>query len=283
MKLFYNTNGFAFHRLNDIVRILSELGYDGIALTPDVHHLDPFRSTAEDATRFKSACERHGLSILIESGARFVLDADKKHWPTLLDDDEHATRRMAFLERLIEMAAFVDAPVVSLWSGSAPCTTDEAIDRLVPRIRSLCSRAADLGVVLGFEPEPGMAIERISDWPHLRDAVDHPALRLTLDVGHCLATNEGQPSAWVARYSEDLEVIHVDDHVNGVHDHLNLGSGEVDFGDLFGTLETMGYEGPLEVELSRHSSSAPATAAASQAFLQTFLPSSASLSPPLEP
>ncbi len=276
MKLFYNTNGFAFHRLHDVVKIVADLGYDGIALTPDVHHLDPFQSTAADIEQFKRACDAHELSVVIESGARFVLDPNRKHWPTLLDEEMHAAKRVAFLERLIELAANLDAPSVSLWSGSAPeqLTVEAAIDRLVPRLRALCAYATDLGVVLAFEPEPGMAIERIEDWPSIRDAVDHPAFRLTLDVGHCLATREGQPHTWVRQFASDLDVVHLNDHMEGVHDHLMFGHGAIDFDALFDALAEVGYSGPLEVELSRHSSSAPATAAASQAFLRPFLGSS---------
>ena len=60
--ILYNTNGFAFHRLDDAVRILSELGYDGIALTPDVHHLDPFASLRGRGRRVRRALSRGSAS-----------------------------------------------------------------------------------------------------------------------------------------------------------------------------------------------------------------------------
>jgi len=40
MRLGYNTNGFAHHRLSDAVEIIAELGYRSIGLTLDVHHLE---------------------------------------------------------------------------------------------------------------------------------------------------------------------------------------------------------------------------------------------------
>jgi sugar phosphate isomerase/epimerase len=116
-----------------------------------------------------------------------------------------------------------------------------------------------------------MLVERAADWPRVKAAVGHPALRLALDIGHCLATREGQPAGWVRAYAGDLAVLQVDDHRTGVHDHLMLGEGEVDFTGLAQALAASGWQGPLEVELSRHSATAPSTARACRQFLRERL------------
>lgn len=267
---FYNTNGFAFHRLDDVVRILAGLGYDGIALTPDVHHLDPFRATAADIDAFREACAAAGLGIVLETGARFVLDAERKHRPSLLDDDEGAARRLDFSKRCVDMAQRLGAPVVSVWSGSGPddLRAEAAFERLVAGLRALCEYAGERGVRIGFEPEPGMFVEEARAWPGLRDAVDRPALGLTLDVGHCLATREGDPAAVIAAHADDLLVLQLDDHRAGTHDHLAFGEGEIDFEAVARAVRAASFDGPLEVELSRHSATAPRTAEASLAFLR---------------
>jgi sugar phosphate isomerase/epimerase len=177
----------------------------------------------------------------------------------------------------VDLAAALGAPVVSVWSGAAPegLPRGEALRRLATGLRTLCERAARVGVRIGFEPEPGMAVERVADWPEVRDAVAHPALGLTLDVGHCLAVREGSPAAAIRAHGRDLLVVQLDDHRSGVHEHLAFGEGEVDFLETARALADAAFRGPLEVELSRHSSTAPDTARAAISFLRPLFPSRA--------
>ena len=270
---FYNTNGFAFHRLEDATSILAELGYDGIALTPDVHHLDPYHASTDDIRAFREDLARHDLGVIIETGARFVLDARRKHRPSLLDAPEEATRRLDFLKRCVDLATQIGAPLVTVWSGGLPAaqSQDEAMARLTAGLNALCTYAAEHDVRIGFEPEPGMFIERADAWPALKAAVDHPALGLTLDVGHCLATNEGDPADVIREHAHDLVALQLDDHRPGVHEHLAFGDGAIDFERVGAAIRDVRFTGPLEVELSRHAATAPATARESLEFLRRAL------------
>jgi L-ribulose-5-phosphate 3-epimerase len=270
--ILYNTNGFAFHRLDDAARLLAAEGYDGIAWTPDVHHLDPLRASPRDLAALGALCRELGLSVLIETGARFVLDPTRKHRPTLLDEPPQAAVRLDFLRRCVDAAVVVGAPVVSTWSGVAPdgIPAEEALDRLAHGLRRLCEHAAGSGVRIGFEPEPGMAVETVDGWDHVREAVGHEALGLTLDVGHCLATREGDPARILRRRVDEVLVLQVDDHRIGRHEHLMFGEGDVDWPSLAEAVRACGYAGPIEVELSRHASDAPAVARRSLAFLRSL-------------
>src|SRR5262245_12983812 len=92
----YNTNGFAHHQLEDAVAILAAQGYGGIALTLDVYPLNPFDPDfPERVEEFRDLLERHELKCVIETGARFLLDAHRKHQPTLVSPDpgDRAYRR----------------------------------------------------------------------------------------------------------------------------------------------------------------------------------------------
>jgi sugar phosphate isomerase/epimerase len=62
--------------------------------------------------------------------------------------------------------------------------------------------------------------------------------------------------------------VQVDDMVRDVHEHLELGQGEVDFPAALSALTAVGYRGLACLELPRQGHAAPAVARTSLAYLR---------------
>src|SRR5581483_7744462 len=87
MRVGYNTNGFAHHRLEDALRILAQLGYQSVALTLDYHALNPYDpGMPSQAAAVRDLLRGLGLRVALETGARFLLDPWHKPQPTLLSE-----------------------------------------------------------------------------------------------------------------------------------------------------------------------------------------------------
>src|SRR5438270_8089343 len=116
----YNTNGFAHHRLEDALAVLAGLGYEGVALTLDHHALNPFDPHLfEQLHRVRDLLRAYRLRAVVETGARFLLDARRKPQPTLLDPDPLMREyRREFIRRAAYVAAALGAGLVSFWSGT---------------------------------------------------------------------------------------------------------------------------------------------------------------------
>ncbi len=258
LRFAYNTNGLAHHRLEDAFHLLADLGYSGVALAPDVPHLDPFRILPGDTQRIRALANRLGLAIGVETGARYLLDPRVKHAPNLLDEDDSGrARRVDLHQRLIHLAAELGAEYISVWAGVAPPGQSAARswDYLSEGLLRTAEFARSSGVPLSFEPEPGMFLEKPRDYEELLDRTEGQLddLGLTLDVGHCLCTGDLPVSAVVRRHADRLRAVHLDDIRDGLHEHLPLGEGELDLDDALRSLREAGFTGLASVELSRDS------------------------------
>ncbi len=261
MRLGYNTNGLAHHRLEDACRMLADLGYGGVAITPDTCHLDPYHTTECDWEAVRRLLESLKLSCVIETGARFVIDPRRKHEPNLLAREAaDAERRMDFYRRCLRMAKALGAPLISIWSGAGEAGED-SWKRLLERLPRLLDDAAREGVQVCFEPEPGMFIDSLAQYRELRRRLGRADLMTTIDVGHLVVTEAGPAHTQLAEWAPSLRNIQLDDARRGVHEHLAPGQGEVDFAAVFRELRRIGYTGLAALELSRDSHRAAAVAA----------------------
>ncbi|MFF5583461.1 sugar phosphate isomerase/epimerase family protein [Streptomyces hygroscopicus] len=273
LRFAYGTNGLTDLRLTDALALLSGLGYDGVSLTLDHMHLDPLAPDLASRTRRVARdLERFGLGVAVETGARYVLDARRKHHPTLLDPDPQArAARVDLLLRAVRVAADLGAAAVHCFSGVLPPGEPEetAWRRLADTIGPVADAAAAAGVALAVEPEPGHLLADLAGFHRLRTALGDPAaLGLTLDIGHCQCLEPAPPAECVRAAAPWVRHVQIEDMRRGVHEHLPFGDGEIDFPPVLEALRATGYRGLVGVELPRHSHAGPELARASLRFLR---------------
>lgn len=269
----YGTNGFANHRLDDALRVIADLGYTAVALTLDHDHLDPYADNLRKRVdHVASLLNRLGLRSVVETGARYLLDPTRKHYPTLVCGEP--SKRIDFLRRAIRIAEDLDADCVSYWSGIKPSTVDDetAWRRMLDGVGELLEEADARSMPLGLEPEPGMFVQHLSDALRLREELGAPTLfGITLDVGHCVAVEPVDAPTCIRRAAGLLVNVQLDDMRTGVHEHLEFGEGELDLPATLAALSEVGYTGVAAVELPRHSHAAPVVAARAITALRAAL------------
>ena len=274
LRYAYNTNGAANHRMDDALRLMAESGYQGAAITLDHHHCDPFAPDwRSEAERIARLLEELQLGAIVETGARFLLNPRAKHEPTLVSPEaEGRDRRVAFLQRAIDIAAIWNADAVSFWAGVPRPGVEEkdAHEWLAEGLERVLDHGASAGVDAAFEPEPGMLIETCGEWERLHAA--HPRLKLALDTGHCIVSQDIDPADAIRRYAAHLGTVAIEDMATGVHMHLPFGEGDMDIPSVLSALGEIGYERLVAVELSRESPRAHQAIPESIAYLTEHAP-----------
>ena len=267
----FGTNGFAHHRLDDVLTVLADLGYDSVGLTLDHGHLDPFAADLpRQVARLAGQLDRLGLAVMVETGDPYLLDPWHKHIPSLMST-EGAERRVDLLARAVRIAADLGAPAVHLGSGPAPegVPEEEAWKRLAAGCEEVLDLAREHGVALGFEPEPYQFVDTVQRVLDLRRRLGGPELLgITLDIGHAYCVDSLPLLGCVGLAAPHLVNVQIEDMRRGVHQHLELGAGEIDFPPVLAALKASGYRGPVSVEIQGASLDAPEVARRSLEFLK---------------
>lgn len=277
MKIGYNTNGLAHHRFADAAALLADNGYESVAITPDIQWLDPYQDSTNLNRQLQETVkllDRFGMQCVMESGARYLINSRVKHDPTLMDASaDRRALRVDYLQRLIRMAAELNATCFSFWSGKLDenISEQQADQRLADGVFEILPIAERLRVPLAFEPEPGMYIQTMADFRRLDQLIQSGWFQLTIDLGHLHCLGEQPIANYIREWGTSLINIHIEDMKPGVHEHLMFGEGTMDFPPIFQALKDINYPFALNVELSRDSHRADQVVSKSADFLRRMI------------
>ncbi len=262
------------HSIEETIRRVANLGYQGIELLADVPHAWPAGLLPERKESIRNSLTEHGLAIsnLNAFMMNAVADPRQPYWhPGWTDPDPHyrAIRR-EHTKRALQLAADLGAPHITTEPGgllTPDQTWQQAAGLFYDELMPCLELAETLGIGLLIEPEPELLIERFDQYLEFVDRLDSQAVGLNFDIGHAFCVGE-DPQTWVAPMREHTVHYHLEDiAATRVHQHLIPGEGAIDFAATLAAIRQTGYTGWLTVELYPYIDDPDGAAKAARDFL----------------
>lgn len=248
--------GWDFDR---VCRVVREIGYDGLELAPFT--LAPLITdlSRDDRYRLRETMREHGLACI---GLHWLLAKTEGFYLTSPD----ATTRHKTGAYLIELARATHDLGGSVMVLGSPKQRDllpgvsyhQAMDYAREVFATIMPEIGSLDVELCLEPLAPNDTNFLNTIPQAMDLiaqVNHPNLKLHMDVKAQSADPTGSVTELIARYAADSGHFHAQD--------TNLqgpGMGEVDFGPILRSLVASGYDRWVSVEVFDYTPGAERTA-----------------------
>ena len=199
MRLGYNTNGLAHHRLTDAIDLLADQGYQSVRHHPRRRRTRPYEepdAPGPAGRAVRAAPRRPRAGPGGRDGRRYLLNPWLKHDPTLMDPDPARREiRIDFFCRAIDLATSTWGRGVSLWSGklSEPDRRGRGAGPAGRGASGRCIAACREAGTFRWPSSPSRACSstRSTRFARLDERIDHPLFDLTLDLGHVHCIDEG--------------------------------------------------------------------------------------------
>jgi myo-inositol catabolism protein IolH len=241
--------------IGEVCRIAADIGYRFIELSPRDDFIPFFVHPRADRARVTEV-----RSALRESGTELASILPLYRWSSPDEDERQAAVR--YWKRAIQIAAELDCRVMNSEFNGRPDAAARCEAQFWRSMEELLPVFEREGIQLNLEAHPDDFIEHNEPAVDLVRAIDSPLVRYVFCAPHTF--HLGSDIAAMIEYSapvlEHVHVADVFDHrassglryiVNPpgssarVHQHLDIGQGEVDWDAFFGALRKVSFDGIL--------------------------------------
>jgi len=237
----------------EVCRIAADIGYDAIELSPRPDFIPFF--THPRADRAKVAEFRAALS---ETGMELASILPLYRWSSPDEDERQAAVR--YWRRAIQLAVDVGCSVMNSEFNGRPDQAARSEAQFWRSMEELLPIFEREGIRLNLEAHPDDFIERNREAVDLVRGIDSPIVGYVFCAPHTYYLGD-DIAAMIADAAPVLAQVHVADVLDHrassglryivnppgstarVHQHLDIGQGEVDWDAFFGALRAIGFDG----------------------------------------
>ena len=256
MHLAFSSNAYLRYSFPEAARRIAALGYEGIEVMADVPHAWPAFLLEEQKESIRRAVKDNGLTIANVNAFMMnaINDSRQRYWyPSWIEPDLHYRQvRIDHTKRALDLAKEIGATCITTEPGGplAPGQSwDEGLKIFLDSLRPVAKHAAEIGIDLLVEPEPGLLIETAEQFQMFMEFMDVPSVGLNFDVGHFYCVRD-EPVQTLKRLATHIRHVHLEDiAATRVHHHLIPGDGAIDMPAVLRTLDEIGYNGWVTIEL----------------------------------
>ncbi|MEO1993569.1 MAG: sugar phosphate isomerase/epimerase family protein, partial [Pirellulales bacterium] len=217
IRLAFSSNAYLDVPVEEAIACIASFGYQGIELLADVPHAWPAGLLEVQKDVIRKALNDYSMPISNINAFMMNAIADPRqpfwHRGGAHPDPHYRAIRREHTKRALKLAADLGAKTISTEPGGEVQpgqTREEATNIFYDEIMPCLDVAADCGVTLLVEAEPGLLIEKFDEYLEFGDRVDHPFLALNFDIGHAYCVGE-DPAEWVPRMKNHTRHYHFED------------------------------------------------------------------------
>src|SRR3954451_4128737 len=229
--------------LDEVVRRLARIGYDGIEIGCAAPHAWPAHLGAARRRELRALMRGEGLSCVSLLPAPGGGPGNNPASP--LPEERQAT--IAHYKEVVDLAHDLGAEKVLYIAGWRIFGTNQsqAWDWSLAALREIADHAAARGVTVCIEPTSADSnlVDTADEALLLRQQAERPNVKVMFDTYHALYRNEPS-SDYVYAMVPHLAHVHFADT-----DRLPPGEGAVDWTGVLQALKDVGFDGPLTMEI----------------------------------
>ncbi|MDY7032310.1 MAG: sugar phosphate isomerase/epimerase family protein [Thermodesulfobacteriota bacterium] len=270
MKFAFSSNAFRNHSLKDASCAISAAGYTGIEIMCDTPHAYPANLTAADIQTMRDDLVAKRLDIA-NLNAFMLCAIDDFHHPSWIEDDkDYRELRIKHTLECIDLAVHLGSRSISTEPGGPlnGISRKHALELFIEGLSRVLPYAQENDIMILIEPEPGLLIQNSEEFISLMKRLSHPCVGLNLDIGHVFCVGE-DPVEKIIQLKDYIHHFHLEDiPETREHKHLLLGEGAIDIPKVLETIDSIGYNGYVTIELYPYLQSAHEAARKAIEYIQ---------------